>query len=154
VHWAGRRWGSVTTPDTLDDGGTDATWVRGIAVLSPQSAWAVGSFTSGITEADALIVRWNGKRWMLTTTPNGSLSDIAALSPRDIWAVGYKVLPPSDEPAGTLIMHWNGLRWLEVNLPTGRNSSLNGVAGTSETDVWAVGSTGRHAMVEHYGCGR
>jgi hypothetical protein len=58
----------------------------------------------------------------------------------------------------TLIEHWNGSKWSRVPSPNPRNVTgdifLNGVAGTSASNVWAVGSyTSGHrlkTLVEHW----
>jgi hypothetical protein len=72
-----------------------------------------------------------------------SFTSVSATSASDVWAVG------STCGAGggcgsedTLIVHWNGTAWSRVASPSRSNdyNSLNGVAGMSATNAWAVGS--------------
>jgi hypothetical protein len=63
----------------------------------------------------------------------GALNGISALSPSDVWAVGY-------DPAGSLIVHWNGSSWSQEPAPGPADATLNGVSMVSPTDGWAVGS--------------
>jgi hypothetical protein len=44
-------------------------------------------------------------------------------------------------------MHWNGTRWSRYLNPPG---FLTGVAATSPTDAWAVGSVGAQTLAEHW----
>ena len=159
-HWNGKKWSPFPKPDTLDDYGNDETYVSGVAALSTHKAWAVGSFDSGDTVHDGFIGSWNGKRWKLMRSVYKVLVDVAALSPQDVWAVGY-VTNSDDDYRGALIRHWDGVRWSTLPAPRGGPSAwLSGVAGTSSRDVWAVGPTGppwggaasHGALIEHYGC--
>jgi len=97
---------------------------------------------------------WHGGRWTLTPTavsPHPAtvglmLSDVAALSPANAWAVGgfYQVGPgiePGAVPIGALIEHWNGTFWSIVPNPASSQPSttLLGLTAASPTDIWAVG---------------
>ncbi len=93
---------------------------------------------------------------------------VAALSPTDVWAVGYYNSGTSAAPLyQTLIEHYDGTNW-QVD-PTSADQSagspaaptdneLLGIAATSATDVWAVGyyNSGTSAaplyqtLIEHY----
>jgi hypothetical protein len=68
----------------------------------------------------------------------GGLSAVAAVSAHDVWAVGYT-------KKKTLIVHWNGTGWKRVASPSPPPAQygpygLIGVAATSPTNAWAVGS--------------
>src|SRR5262249_50505306 len=86
------------------------------------------------------------------------LSDVAAISTNDVWAVGYYCC--NNSPSQTLAMHWNGSQWSLVSTPNpgNNNNDLWGVAALSTGDVWAVGfaqncgSTGCPwlTLTEHY----
>jgi hypothetical protein len=65
---------------------------------------------------------------------SGYLSDVAATSASNAWAVGYT-------GSGTLIVRWNGAVWKRVPSPGSAGSLLYGVAATSSRDAWAVGCT-------------
>jgi len=93
---------------------------------------------------------------------------VAALSPTDVWAVGYYNSGTSSAPLyQTLIEHYDGTNW-QVD-PTSADQSagspaaptdneLLGIAATSATDVWAVGyyNSGTSSaplyqtLIEHY----
>src|SRR5260370_1080153 len=73
--------------------------------------------------------------WTAVSSPNPTpidnvLAAVTALSPTDVWAVGF-------DDRGTLTEHWNGSAWTVVASPGANN--LNGVAAVSTNDVWAVG---------------
>src|SRR6266566_2570645 len=61
VHWNGRRWGQVVSPDI----GQRYELVS-VAATSATNAWAVG-FTG--TER-AVILHWDGRRWKRVPSPN------------------------------------------------------------------------------------
>lgn len=96
-----------------------------------------------------------------------SLDGVAALSQKDVWAVGNLANQ-------TLTEHWDGTHWLLVPSPNGRinaavtlqnfqaSSHFNSVSAISTDDVWAVGSVGLaaasystqstdvHTLIEHW----
>ncbi|HEX9354712.1 MAG TPA: hypothetical protein VF933_12975 [Streptosporangiaceae bacterium] len=135
--------------------------LNGVAVLSRRNAWAVGSSMAGGGE-QTLVVHWNGTRWrrVPSPTPGGSASaarlwGVAALSRRDIWAVGQQ----GSDVTQTLAEHWNGHRWKVVPSPNPVgppiHSELYAVAAVSHTSVWAVGccspgKSGTGALIEHW----
>ena len=90
------------------------------------------------------------KSWQVIPTPNvagvnSALGGVAAISPRDAWAVGYSW----DNTTGTsqtLIERWNGTTWSIVKSPNPdpNNNRLNAVVALSATNAWAVGSTIEH----------
>ncbi len=72
------------------------------------------------------------------------MGGITAFSERDVWAVGQQSAT-SGENSTTLTMHWDGAQWSIIpspnaaDGPTSKNN-LYAVAGTSGSDVWAVGA--------------
>lgn len=113
------------------------TTLRGVAMLSSISGWAVGD-----TGTETFVVRWNGKEWRQVPSPSaGSLTAVATNTDDDAWAVGHR----TDETSGRtapLILHWDGVAWTEIPAPaspTG-NDELLGVAVVAPDDVWAVGT--------------
>jgi hypothetical protein len=78
--------------------------------------------------------------WSAVPVPGrtGALSGVAAASPNDAWAVGYRFME-----------HWNGIRWRLVIVPA--NRELSAITALAADDAWAVGSTGpRAALIEHW----
>lgn len=97
-------------------------------------------------------------------TAQNTLNAVAALSPTDAWAVGYKNDNNLND-SRTLTMHWDGTSWKTVPSPNpgstpecqGGNTGnvLSAVAPVTPTDVWAVGlfftcSTLLKPMVLHW----
>jgi hypothetical protein len=134
--------------------------LSGTAVTSACNAWAVGTYSSG-TAVDTLIDHWNGTAWSQVASPNpGSdlnfLSAAAATSASSAWAVG--TYHNAANATLTLIEHWNGTAWTQVPSPSpsgtaaGDVSFLYGVAATSASSAWAVGTTGfgDQALIEHW----
>ncbi|MEU6425411.1 hypothetical protein ABZ860_05885 [Microbispora sp. NPDC046973] len=72
--------------------------------------------------------------------PDGSLSDVAGLSAKDVWAVGQQNAWDFWRNQG-IITHWDGSSWSEVPIrgdATGAGH-LRSVAAASATEIWAVG---------------
>ena len=69
---------------------------------------------------------------------SGELSGIAATH-GVAWAVGYS---GTRENSKALTLYWNGHRWQREANPSPPGAELFGVAATSPTDFWAVGSIG------------
>ena len=89
LHWNGRKWHRVTSPDVGGPGNDNL--LDGVTATSGRNAWAVGSAASG-TGDKALILRWDGAKWARVASPNpGTSSDlngVAASSATSVWAVG------------------------------------------------------------------
>jgi hypothetical protein len=84
-------------------------------------------------------------RWSVVKSPNpatlqNGFNSVAAISARDVWAVGNEAIHGSTQ---TLIEHWNGSTWSVVKSPNPSSTvnSLNGVAAISSSNVWAVGTS-------------
>ena len=116
--------------------------VLGVNVAAPGPARAMGAGCAG--------------RWSVFPNPAASkgsrLYDVAAVSPTDVWAVGYgwkgAVYAPMAE-------HWDGSRWTVTDLPDPSDSHtiLFGVSGTASDDVWAVGYSDlafSRSLIEHW----
>ncbi len=76
------------------------------------------------------------------------LQDGVALSPTDVWAVGW-----GDTLA--LSEHWDGSNWTVVSpvSPGNHSNYLEGVAAVSTTELWGVGyylGPGSQTLIEHY----
>jgi hypothetical protein len=88
-------------------------------------------------------------------TTNRLLFDVAAVSAKSAWAVGFQFNGTSLQ---TLIEHWNGTSWKQVKSPNpggaSGNSELLGIASISARNAWAVGtySAGgrQHTLVVHW----
>jgi hypothetical protein len=137
-------WRIVSSPNATQYQHND---LLAVSAASPAAAWAVGgSFTDGLAE-QTLIEQWDGAAWHLvaTTTPPTppttiSLSSVVALSPSDVWVVGYN-RTPRQEGRITLVQHWDGTQWSTVPNPnpTQPNYFDLSVAAVGSNDVWVVG---------------
>lgn len=151
----GVGWTVVPSPNV----GNYRNELFGVAAIGPRDAWAVGTWQDGGKPVQPLAEHWNGRAWSVAALPtpsagSGKLTAISAVSPSDVWAVGYYY--PAFATQATLVEHWNGSRWSIVpsaNVAGQRSSLLSGVAAISSTDVWAVGyadSPSLVPLVEHW----
>lgn len=154
-HWNGIAWKVIPSPNH----GTSSNYLSGVAATSASNVWAVGTYyVSGVNRT--LIEHWNGTAWKLLKSPNRGTSDnqlvgVAVTSSSDAWAVGHDVSGSANE---TLIEHWNGTSWSIKTSPnpagTSHDNYLTGVAATSATNAWAVGtfnvSGHEQTLIEHW----
>lgn len=133
LHWDGRRWKQVLTPDPLTPG--HASYLYAVAAPSAKGVWAVGSVNRH-RGGRALAELWNGKRWRIVPTIGAPLTGVAARSANDAWAVGGR-------SGGGYVRHWNGSAWA-VATKLDSSHQLLAVAEVSPTDVWAVGGLVKH----------
>lgn len=138
-QWDGSAWRVVPSP------GNDV--LSGVAAITPNDVWAVGSLSSHQPRPTTLIEHWNGSQWSLVNSPNpGPLSDtlnaVAAVAANDVWAVGESVT--GNNATQPLIERWDGSAWRVVSSPApagataGHFNAIARIAGTSQ--LWAVGS--------------
>ena len=93
--------------------------------------------------------------WQFVSSPNvgtgnNRLEGVAAVSAKDVWAVGVG-------PGGTLTEHWNGTQWSIVPSPNPSSGSgiFYAVTAISSNNIWAVGlsflNNGNEAtLTEHW----
>ncbi len=136
-HWDGSVWSVVPSPNVDIYGNS----LNGVAAISSNDVWAVGSSLNPAMGDQTLTEHWDGSLWSVVPSPNGDTGSgifygVVALSSSDVWAVG------ASSYTYTRIEHWNGTLWNVVPSPSVNTyySRLNGVAATSSNDVWAVGS--------------
>ena len=158
-HWDGSSWSATIPPEGPCGDFTETTPLTAVAAISSNDAWAVGYCTY---PGQKLIVHWDGKAWTEVSAPEACkftssfLSGVTAFSPTDVWAVGgYRSLS-GDCGAGfyrPLTLHWDGSNWKVIppQLPTQASFFFTAVAGTSSSDLWAVGTTDAQApVIEHW----
>ena len=151
AHWDGSSWRTVRSPNR----GLDS-WLDGTDGTSPTDVWAVGAAVAVPGDeagARTLIEHWNGRRWTVVPSPNkgigahgnGFLRAVAAIAPRNAWAVGSylpAVAAPTLQP---LIEHWDGDGWRTAPTPrTGEWTELKAVSASGPNDVWVVGGHDVH----------
>jgi hypothetical protein len=139
-HFTGSAWSVVPSPNPSDDPIYGANQLYDVRAFTPNDVWAVGWQWTPIGSAP-LIVRWDGRRWRVSPTPDDEYRQLVALdgtSSSDIWAVGQSF--NFEDGYQALAMHWDGRAWAVVPTPTlADDIYLNDVAVVSPTDVWAVG---------------
>ena len=153
VHPGACSWQLVPSPN--EDPSTYYNFIRKVAAVSNQDAWAIGTFyvagEGGRT--GNLILHWDGTRWSIVPHPNGgtdsTLLDAAAVSSNDVWTVGFG----SGVYRG-LVERWNGKNWSLVLAadPGTTYWHFEGVAAAGQNDVWAVGNTAKPGgtLIEHW----
>jgi alpha-tubulin suppressor-like RCC1 family protein len=136
--------------DPASDGITDDAF-NAVSATSAKEAWAVGA-SNELADPQPLAEHWNGTSWKKVPVPlpatatTGTLDGVLELSPCNVWAVG-NINAQTGTGELTLIEHWNGTKWSVVASPnpetgTGTSDGLTAIAGTSPTNMWAVGSFG------------
>lgn len=142
LRWNGSYWSTVASPNM----GTMSK-LEGVAVASNSHIWAVGRYVSN-GYSYALTMKWNGSTWITinytdSDANNAYLYGITALSPVDIWAVGYHHGQGWGASITTFMIHWNGTQWTRSGYTAETNpgdiNTLYSVRATSATSVWTVG---------------
>jgi hypothetical protein len=138
-HFDGQAWSVVETPNVGTNHGNALLAVA----AQPGAAWAVGYDIGADYLSHGLIEAWDGNAWTVVDHPHPfeteNLYGVAAVSARDVWAVGSGRNDQGDFHAFTL--HFDGSRW---SLVTPANPGTNGnvlyaVVANASNDVWAVG---------------
>ncbi|MEY9863356.1 hypothetical protein ABH935_009006 [Catenulispora sp. GAS73] len=155
--------GADTTFTSIPPVNTGTMQLMSISPKSASDAWAVGvDYLNSNTVIATQAEHWNGIAWRVTPTPDPTgnvdiLNGVANVSPSDAWAVGY-----SQNTAGSysaLLEQWNGTRWATApggKAATSSQETLNVVAATSPSDVWAAGehfdssAGGFVGLIEHF----
>ncbi len=141
-RWNGKKWSIVHTPNPS---GSPTSGLDGIACSSAKACTAVGSTQTG-SIIQTLVERWNGKRWMIQTSPTPAgaalafLNGVSCVSRLRCTAVGD--WQPSSGPAVTFAERWNGKKWSiqHTAKPSGATSSdLSSISCTAPAACTAVG---------------
>ncbi len=163
-HWNGARWTVVPSPN---QSGAETSSLVAVAGLAFNNVWAVGNYqVSGQYQWNTLIEHWDGRMWSIVSSPNiagadkNFLNAVAAVSPTDIWAVGYSEGSAGGAVDVPLIEHYDGNSWSIVQSAYAKGSQYNAlysVTAISTDDVWAVGYENENtqgqngsALAEHW----
>ncbi len=145
MHWNGTSWTRFNNPAAVSG------VLYRVAAVSATDIWAVGYTTDG--SGLPLAMHYNGTSWSVVTMPlpccNRELTDVAAISSNNVWAVSENAF-----------VHWDGTTWTLVSgagEPPSTKYFLQGLGKVSATDVWAVGKAHTDAggsfdgtLIEHY----
>lgn len=152
LHWNGTTWSQVAIPQIA------GMELFSISADSASDAWAAGLIRTA-SSLVTLALHWNGSTWSRVATPaptpapnparGAELVGVDAVSPTLAFAVGfyntYFIHGGASFHAHTLLLQWNGSQWTQVPSPGlgvsfGPGSFLTGVAASSRSNAWAVGS--------------
>ena len=123
--------------------------------IQPRVRFLVPIVIAAVLSASSLA---GAASWTIVPSPNpgsaNSIGGLVAFSPTEIWGVGSTSSSSYEGCHGrTLAARWNGSAFVEVQAtPTSMCASVNGVAGRSTSDIWAVGNTnnGRDTHLRHF----
>jgi hypothetical protein len=158
----GGTWDIVETvtlrPETEYPYGDRGGFLYDVAALAPDDIWAVG-LAAGYGDASStsvpLAVHWDGSSWTDVEVPlianrHHELTDVVAIAPDDVWAVGdYRNI-------GGLFhgvtYHWDGTSWSHVYSPIEAigQSGLEDIVAFDSDDVWAIGGDDAGAILMHW----
>jgi len=129
LRWNGTSWASMALP------ATESTALAGVDARTPSDVWAVGS-SRGADGTQPYVAHFDGSSWRRVATPTiaggGQLTDVVALSPSTVVAVGRANGAP-------LVLRWDGRSWTREATPALSNPFLTGAAASGSNAVWTVG---------------
>jgi hypothetical protein len=136
-HYDGQDWTLVPSPQPRPQYQEVAYPLFGLSGTGPNDVWAVGARivdNGQYSDWSSLIEHWDGSQWSAYYLPGDVLSDVVAMAPDDVWAVGT-------DGGRSLIMHYDGADWSVVPAPppAGLASGLAGVLALGADNLWAVG---------------
>jgi hypothetical protein len=154
-HWNGIAWSQVLQPNQ-----PVGAQLNGVVALSPTNAWAVGSVSrktiniqpQGDTAnpLETLTEHWDGTKWSVVASQNlgpaaanesNHLQSVVALSPTDLYAVGFSLLPDGSGHVLTFALHGDGTSWtLQPTPDVSLQTALSGAAAAQPSTVWFVGA--------------
>jgi hypothetical protein len=166
------RWTPMPTVPVPASDGKSANIMSDAASISPTDAWAVGFFGWSLAGqgvfGSAMIEHWDGSQWTVAATPtppdpNSQLLALTAVSPSDIWAIGWQGTNSYTDTI-PLVEHFDGTAWHLVTAPvpggSGTSAYPAAISGTGPDDVWMAGTvspngdggigTGSTSFVEHW----
>jgi hypothetical protein len=147
-RWDGSRWERFVLPHPFDV----FVQVTAVESLGPDDVWAVGHGRSGPT-LDLLPIawHWDGTAWSHVLMPRAGAvqitpTDLVAVSPTQLWMVGYKLVRLDDPGNLPVVQRWDGTAWQEVDgpaIPPGvyPHAVLYAVAPDGQGGIWAAGTT-------------
>lgn len=150
-NWNGSKWASVALPGGPCSVFENSCILTGVSGDAAGDVFAVGHATINSDSAagwvdEPLAFHWNGSAWSPMTLPSAvtpfALESIEAFSLTDAWAVGVGPSASGTSTVATAVQ-WNGTSWNEVTTPisTANSLSINGISGSSPSDIWVVGET-------------
>ncbi len=164
-HWDGHSWSKIADGEVPYQSVAGAS-LAAVSADSPNDVWAVGEIDSGPSET--LVEHWDGTAWHFVATPHfnppnaqlgvmARFNGVVAFSPQNVWAVGTFWDELHGNVHRTLVEHWDGVGWHVITAPApgADENELSAAAGTSPSDIWAVGyafsgPADQRPLVEHW----
>jgi hypothetical protein len=148
LHWNGKSWTQVTSPNP--GGATGTTALTGVAATAAGDVWVTGWYSTDTGSTATLILHWNGKTWTQVPSPSPGaatggtqLLAVSAVSATNAWAAGSYITNSGLGASQSLILHWNGFSWKQVTSPspggTAGTATPAAVSAVSYADAWVVG---------------
>lgn len=133
-------------------GPADGSELQGVTVAGACDVWMAGyRMTDQHGDTVTLTEHWTGGSWTAVPSPSpgisAALKGVSAVSPDDVWAVGYSA--DSTDSGSALALHWDGTSWTQNPVPASVYN-LRAVAAVSANDVWAA-SDGSSLLMRYDG---
>jgi hypothetical protein len=136
LHWNGKKWQTAAQgvfPESSE--------LTAISAASTNDVWAVGNYFTekGEGASHPLVEHWNGSSWHPDVVFSRSLKQphaVAAFDSGDVWLAGADTGKQSGQFHGFLA-HGHDGQWSQRAFKG--VFRFDGMAGTSTSDVWAVG---------------
>lgn len=154
-HWSGDGWQAV--PSSAGEGTNSS--LSAVTCAGVDECWAVGSTTTD-GNGSALIEEYSGGTWTVNSrgTATTALDAVTCVGASDCWAVGCSAATtaagcavPGSGLLQPLIEHYTSGEWHVVNSPSTSalgQAYLTGVACSTSSDCWAVGSASVGVLYE------
>ncbi len=144
-HWDGTHWKLFPTA-------SNSGMFTRLSVASSHDIWV-----TGINMGHGLLMHWDGRQWsqvpgpQILTTSQIELSGVAALTPQDVWVVGWG--DTSSRASYIFVIHWDGKIWQQVKTPdlAFPGSISSGITVSADHQIWIVGwgsGQGSAALIE------
>ncbi len=144
LFWDGTSWSSLpsASPGYYNS-------LFSVTATTADDMWAVGEVGAGDgSPSRNITIHCTRSACSLVSSPNGGvgdnrLTDVAALSPNEVYAVGYSEVMTTPRTLVPLTLRWDGVGWsalptppLPPDLPQVGFQSITAI---SSNDIWAVG---------------
>ncbi|GAA2442963.1 hypothetical protein GCM10010191_69190 [Actinomadura vinacea] len=122
LHWREGNWHAAEMPPIAKGK------LLAVSGTADDDVWAVGA-----ADRVGLVMHYDGRSWSRVPSPSTRfpLTDVAALSRSDVWAVGRD-----------RVLHWDGRKWRKAKAPV---TAANTVTAPAPDDVWVAGGRGELA---------
>jgi hypothetical protein len=140
LRWNGSAWRLETIPAWVVHINLSGSFSVTSAVFSASSVWVFSAGVDSMTKPDHFAAHYNGHVWVKVQLP-GVISQVSALSPTDIWALGVTTATALGSNPAYILMHWNGKTWATVRIPkvsppAGAVEFPVDLAATGPADAW------------------